>query len=152
MSLATADALRAFMTKNHVKVVVDSGEVRLADRFPNEKIDTGHSCTVTAEARDIQAEVSMLPNTVELDPIGILYLDEVQNSIAVADVRHSLKDVAGYQACGELQKSCPKNLQILRILRGCEPHLRQSGRQQRHHRMYRWTGAPHLRHRREGVR
>ena len=33
----------------------------------------------------------MLPNTVELDPIGILYLDEVQNSIAVADVRHSLK-------------------------------------------------------------
>ena len=35
--------------------------------------------------------VLMLPNTVELDPIGILYLDEVQNSIAVADVRHSLK-------------------------------------------------------------
>eukprot|EP00091_Calanus_sinicus_P003969 TRINITY_DN14155_c0_g1_i1.p1 TRINITY_DN14155_c0_g1~~TRINITY_DN14155_c0_g1_i1.p1 ORF type:complete len:129 (-),score=32.79 TRINITY_DN14155_c0_g1_i1:16-378(-) len=49
---AVADALREFMTRNHVKLAVESGDVVVSENLPNQKIDTGHSCSKTAEARD----------------------------------------------------------------------------------------------------
>ena len=33
----------------------------------------------------------MLPGTVQLGPEGVVYIDEIQNSIAVADVQHELE-------------------------------------------------------------
>merc|ERR1711962_188115 len=89
-SRASANALRDFMKQNFVKIVVDSGDVTLTESYPNEKVDTGHSCEVTAEARNIRATAAMIPGSVQLGPEGVVYIDEIKNSIAVADVRHSL--------------------------------------------------------------
>jgi len=89
-SRASANALREFMKQNFVKIVVDSGDVTLTESYPNEKVETGHSCEVTAEARNIHATAAMIPGSVQLGPEGVVYIDEIKNSIAVADVRHSL--------------------------------------------------------------
>jgi len=75
---------------NHVKITVDKGDVELVQRFPNSRIDTGHSCSKTAEARDVVATVLMIPGTVELEGNEVLYIDEIKNSIAVASVEHAL--------------------------------------------------------------
>merc|ERR1712107_36239 len=89
-SRASANALRDFMKQNFVKIVVDSGDVTLTESYPNEKVETGHSCEVTAEARNIRATAAMIPGSVQLGPEGVVFIDEIKNSIAVADVRHSL--------------------------------------------------------------
>jgi len=89
-SRASANALRDFMKQNFVKIVVDKDEVSVSESYPNEKVNTGHGCSVTAEARDIHATASMIPGTVELGPEGVVYIDEIKNSIAVADVKHAL--------------------------------------------------------------
>jgi len=88
-SRATADALREYMTRDHVAITVDKGDVQVSQRFPNERIDTGHSCSKTAEARDVVAKALMLPATVDLGPEGVVYIDEIQNSIAVGTVKHA---------------------------------------------------------------
>merc|ERR1712241_1071029 len=41
-NLAGAEALREFMTKNHVKLAIASGDVQISKRFGNARIDTGH--------------------------------------------------------------------------------------------------------------
>jgi len=88
---AAARALREYMTRNHVKIVVDKSDVvGTSQRYPNEGISTGHSCKVTAQAQSVVASVAMVPGSVALDPAGVVYLDEVKNSIAVADVKHSI--------------------------------------------------------------
>ena len=33
----------------------------------------------------------MVPGTVQLGPEGVVYIDEIQNSIAVAEVQHQLQ-------------------------------------------------------------
>jgi len=89
-SRATANALREYMTRNQVAITVDKGDVKVAQRFPNEKIETGNSCWGTAEAKNVVATALMLPATVDLGPEGVVYIDEIQNSIAVGTVQHAV--------------------------------------------------------------
>jgi len=87
---AASTALRDFMKANHVMIAVDGGEVRLTENYPNEKIETGHSCKITAEAQNVHATAYMIPASVQLNPAGVVYIDETQNSIAIADVKHAM--------------------------------------------------------------
>ncbi|XP_023338834.1 uncharacterized protein LOC111709407 [Eurytemora carolleeae] len=89
-SRTTANSLREFMTRNFIKIAVDSGDVAVSENLPNEKIDTGHSCRTTAQAQNVIARARMIPGTVDLGPTGVLYIDEIQNSIAIAEVEHML--------------------------------------------------------------
>ena len=43
-----------------MKFAVESGDVKLSETFPNQDVPTGHSCFVTAEARDIIVTVEMV--------------------------------------------------------------------------------------------
>merc|ERR1711962_227596 len=90
ISKSAAGALRDFMTKNHVAFAVDGGEVRLTETYPNEGITTGHSCKVTAEARDVHATAYMIPKSAELSPVGVVYDDISKNSFAIANVKHAM--------------------------------------------------------------
>merc|ERR1712180_17353 len=90
ISNSAAGALRDFMTKNHVAFAVDGGEVRLTETYPNEGIPTGHSCKVTAEARDVHATAYMIPKSAELSPVGVVYDDISKNSFAIANVKHAM--------------------------------------------------------------
>jgi len=83
-----ANALRRYMTLNHVKITVDKGDVRTSQTYPEESIPTGN-CD-QAWARDIVASAFMLPGKVELGPEGVTYDDELQNSIAVGTAGHAL--------------------------------------------------------------
>jgi len=89
-SRATASALKEFMTKNHIQFIVDKGDVSVHQSYPDEKIDTGHSCSVTAEAQDVRARAEMVRGSVNLTTGGFLYIDQLRNSIAVANVDHKL--------------------------------------------------------------
>ena len=76
---AVAEALKDFMTRNHVKLAIASGDVQISKRFGNAKVDTGHSCSRTAEARDIVVTARMVNNQEILDSLAIDYVDEIKN-------------------------------------------------------------------------
>jgi len=38
----------------------------------------------------LNVRARMIPGTVDLGPTGVLYIDEIQNSIAIAEVEHML--------------------------------------------------------------
>ena len=56
-----------------MKFAVESGDVKLSETFPNQDVPTGHSCFVTAEARDIIVTVEMVNTNDELDSLFINY-------------------------------------------------------------------------------
>lgn len=85
-----AEVLRDFMKTDHVKIVVDKGDVLVRQSYPNEKIETGHSCSVTAEAQNVVGTASMIPNTTSLGPDGIFYDEISRNAFAVSEVMHAL--------------------------------------------------------------
>jgi len=89
-SSVLAKALREFMTKDNVKIVVDKGDVLVKETYPNEGIPTGHSCSMTAEAMNVVGTAYMVPDTTSLSPEGIIYIDETRNAIAISEVGHAL--------------------------------------------------------------
>jgi len=89
-SSVVAKALREFMTKDNVKIVVDKGDVLVKETYPNEGIPTGHSCSMTAEAMNVVGTAYMVPDTTSLSPEGIIYIDETRNAIAISEVGHAL--------------------------------------------------------------
>jgi len=113
-SSVISSALRQFMTRNHVKIVVNQGDVSITQTYPNADIHTGHSCSVTAQAQSVRATVSMVPGSVELSPEGVVHIDEIKNSIAVADVRHAIsvslnvRVWGGYRFFGRCKKYARK--------------------------------------------
>merc|ERR1712168_265104 len=78
------------MTRDHVKIVVDRGDVMVQQTNPNERIDTGHHCSKLADAQNIVGTAQMIPETTELDPTGISYDEISQNAFAGQTVEHSL--------------------------------------------------------------
>lgn len=90
-NLAVATALREFMTTNHVKLAIESGDVVLTQNLPNEKIDTGHSCSKTAEARDGKISAKMVGSTAELDSLDIGYEQLFKYSFMAGSVPHEVK-------------------------------------------------------------
>jgi len=89
-SSVVAKELREFMTRDHIKIVVDKGDVLVKETYPNEGIPTGHSCKMTAEARNVVGTAYMIPGTTSLSPEGIIYIDETRNAIAISEVGHAL--------------------------------------------------------------
>jgi len=49
-----------------------------------------HSCSITAEAMNVLGTAFMIPGTTSLGPEGVVYIDEIKNSIAVSEVKHAL--------------------------------------------------------------
>jgi len=89
-SRAASNALREYMTRNHVDIILNKRDVKLEKNLPNENINTGHSCKYRAEARNVKGLVQMLPGTVQLGPEGVGYFDEIKNSFAAVDVMHTV--------------------------------------------------------------
>eukprot|EP00092_Neocalanus_flemingeri_P003433 GFUD01003679.1.p1 GENE.GFUD01003679.1~~GFUD01003679.1.p1 ORF type:complete len:369 (+),score=54.22 GFUD01003679.1:124-1107(+) len=85
-----ANALAEFMKKNHVKLAIQSGDVSITTRLPNAGIDTGHSCSKRAEARDISVTAKMVNNNAMLDSLDIGYEEALQNAIVVGIVPHEV--------------------------------------------------------------
>merc|ERR1712215_290252 len=54
-----AAEVKEYLQKNHVRIAIESGDVVVRKSEPNQKIDTGHSCSRTAELRDIRMEAKM---------------------------------------------------------------------------------------------
>ena len=61
-----------------MKLAIASGDVQITKRFGNAKIDTGASCSKTAEARDILVSARMTNNQEMLDSLAIGYEDQVK--------------------------------------------------------------------------
>ena len=61
-----------------MKLAIASGDVQISKRFGNARIDTGHSCSKTAEARDIVVNARMVNNQEMLDSLAIGYDDEIK--------------------------------------------------------------------------
>ena len=64
-----------WMFRNHVKFAIESGDVKLTEGLPNQKVETGHSCTKTAEARGVTITAEMLNDNDKLDSMDIDYID-----------------------------------------------------------------------------
>jgi len=88
---AVAAALRKFMTRNHVKLAIESGDVVLTENLPNQKIDTGHSCSKTAEARDGKISAKMVGSTAELDSLDITFDKKFNATFMAGLVPHEVK-------------------------------------------------------------
>ena len=68
-----------------MKLAIASGDVEISKRFGNARIDTGHSCSKTAEARDIVVTARMVNNQEMLDSLAIGYEDEVKFGFLAGD-------------------------------------------------------------------
>ena len=58
-----------------MKFAIESGDVKLTERLPNQAIDTGHSCSITAEARDVTLKAEMVNDQTKLDSLANDYVD-----------------------------------------------------------------------------
>jgi len=86
-----ADALREYMTQNQIKILLDQSEVRVQQRFPDEGIHTGHSCSKTARTMGTVAKAWMIPGTAQLSPAGVTYDDTNKMSFAANDIDHQVQ-------------------------------------------------------------
>jgi hypothetical protein len=76
--------------RNHVKLAVESGDVVVTENLLNQRIDTGHSCSKTAEARDGVITARMVGTSAELDSLDIGYFAEIYNSFIAGLVPHEV--------------------------------------------------------------
>jgi len=118
-SLAASKALREFMSRNPVKMAIEKGDVVARSHLPNEGIHTGHSCSITAEARDINVEAKMVNDKDYLNNMEIEYVDEIYTTFLGGEVPHKV-DVSlnirmwfGQMVLGNChnlgRKTCPAN-------------------------------------------
>ena len=59
-----------------MKFAVENGDVKLTETFPNQDVPTGHSCFVTAEARNNIVTAEMVNTNDELDSLNINYVEK----------------------------------------------------------------------------
>ena len=71
--------------RNHVQLAIAGGDVAVSRQFGNERINTGHSCSKTAEARDIRVTARMVNNEEILDAMSVDYLDEIKNAFIAGE-------------------------------------------------------------------
>jgi len=86
-----ADALREYMTQNQIKILLDQSDVRVQQRFPDEGIHTGHSCSKTARTMGTVAKAWMIPGTAQLSPAGVTYDDINKMAFAANDIDHQVQ-------------------------------------------------------------
>jgi len=88
---AVAGALREYMTRNHVQILLEKDEVKVRESLPDEAINTGHSCSKTATAMNVVGQASMIPGTARLGPEGVVYDDLLKMSFAATDIDHEVR-------------------------------------------------------------
>ena len=59
--------------------------MQISRKLGNAKIDTGHSCSKTAQARDVVVTARMVNNTEMLDSLAIDYDAEMKNGFIEID-------------------------------------------------------------------
>ena len=95
---------------NHVKLAIESGDVSITKGLPNEGIDTGHSCSKRAEARDILVTARMVDDKAMLDSLDIGYYEEIKNAFIAGKVPHevtvsaNIRVTFGYRFFGSCKK------------------------------------------------
>jgi len=93
VSEIVADALREYMTQNEIKILLDQSDVKVQQRFPDESIHTGHSCSKTARTMGTVATAWMIPSTAQLGPEGVISdgTDKMAVAIAASDIDHQVQ-------------------------------------------------------------
>jgi len=89
-SLAVSTALRDFMSRNPVKMAIESGDVVARMDLPNENIDTGHSCKVRAQARNIHVVGKMVNDKDYLNNMAVNFVDEFYTTFIGGTVPHKV--------------------------------------------------------------
>ena len=74
--------------RNHVKFAIESGDVKLTEGLPNQRVDTGHSCTKTAEARGVTITAEMVNDNDELDSMAINYFEMTKLAFLSGKISH----------------------------------------------------------------
>lgn len=88
-NIIMSEVLREYLKgapEKYTKLVVDSGEVTLQHRYPNERIPTGKKCPRYADARNVVGISRMIPNTVVMNKDRFGYNEILKLAIAGADV------------------------------------------------------------------
>jgi len=65
------EALKDYMYKQKIILAIERGDVVVEETLANSAIDTGHSCSITAEARNVKLEAKMVNDK------DVLKLDQV---------------------------------------------------------------------------
>jgi len=93
VSEIVADALREYMTQNEIKILLDQSDVKVQQRFPDENIHTGHSCSKTARTMGTVATAWMIPSSAQLGPEGVISdgSDNMAVAIAASDIDHQVE-------------------------------------------------------------
>jgi len=89
-SIAASKALREFMSRNPVKMAIEKGDVVARSHLPNEAIHTGHACSKTAEARNINVEAKMVNDKDYLNNMEVGYVDEIYTTFIGGKVPHKV--------------------------------------------------------------
>ena len=74
---------------NHLLLSLD--DVKVQERYPDQIIETGRSCSKQARIKDIVAKAWMIPGTAQLGPDGVKYDDLVKLAFAANDVDHQVE-------------------------------------------------------------
>lgn len=88
---AVAGALRDYMTRNHVKILLEKDDVKVEESLPDESINTGHSCSKTATAINVRGRSWMVPGTARIGPEGVSYDDLSKMAFAATDIDHQVR-------------------------------------------------------------
>jgi len=90
-----ANALRSYIKGKDIKLAIESGDVMVSEGLPNQKINTGSSCSKTAEARNGRVTAKMVDGeSAELD--GHVFT-EFDNAIMSGTVPHEVTLTANVQ-------------------------------------------------------
>jgi len=65
--MAVAEELRKYFSERHLKMTIMQNDIRVSFQLPNEQLDTGHSCKVRSEARNVNVNGAMVRDEEYLD-------------------------------------------------------------------------------------
>jgi len=104
-----ADALRQFMTKNHVKLAIKSGDVEITQTFEDARVAGGGWCNKSPRLKNIKATAKMVDDEVLLDSLYIGFNQEKNYTIFAGEVPHEVTvraDITKYFSCNLATKTC----------------------------------------------
>jgi len=104
-----AEALKRFMTKNHVKLAIKSGDVEITQTFEDAMVSGGGWCNKSPRLRNIKATAKMVDDEALLDSLYIEYFQKFNNTILSGEVPHEVTvraDITKYIGCNLGQKTC----------------------------------------------
>jgi len=84
-----AAALRAYMTKNRIKTVIESGDVKLVERLPNQRMDTGNKCR-PADVLRATVTAQMVNPKNELDSLSVDFDQALNMTFMTGEVPHKV--------------------------------------------------------------